>query len=89
MPEQQQNNIQKLDKDVAVVLRSHVVISSLTDALREVIQNMVIDIQALSFTVKDDGVGMSPDDLSEVGSLNYTSKLKTLDELRKNYHVWV
>lgn len=44
---------------------------------------VVIDIQALSFTVKDDGVGMSPDDLSEVGSLNYTSKLKTLDELRK------
>lgn len=39
MPEQQQNNIQKLDKDVAVVLRSHVVISSLADALREVIQN--------------------------------------------------
>lgn len=44
---------------------------------------VVVDIQALSFTVKDDGVGMSPDDLSEVGSLNYTSKLKALDELRK------
>ncbi|CCH40485.1 DNA mismatch repair protein [Wickerhamomyces ciferrii] len=84
--------IQRLDNDVAVVLQSQVLISSLPDALREVIQNSLdanaqnieveINFEELSFTVYDDGCGIDPSNLSLIGNPHYTSKLKSLNDLR-------
>lgn len=44
---------------------------------------MTVDIDHLSFTVKDDGYGIDPNDLAKVATLNHTSKLKSLNKLKQ------
>lgn len=86
------NGISKLDPKVSRALRSQVVTVSLTSAVREVVQNsidanatalqIIIDPSEMSFMVKDNGYGMSPQDLENVGCQNFTSKIRNLHDLQ-------
>lgn len=43
---------------------------------------VVINTAELSFTVKDDGNGICPNDLSQIATLHFTSKLRSINELK-------
>lgn len=44
---------------------------------------ITVDLDQLSFVIKDDGHGILPDDLSKIGTLHYTSKMRATGELRQ------
>lgn len=84
-------NLILLDKTCRDLLLSETVVPSLTDAVRECMENSIdaeakevrclLDLENLSFTVIDNGQGMSFDVLNEVGYLRYTSKILSLEDL--------
>ncbi|KAH3678381.1 hypothetical protein WICMUC_001398 [Wickerhamomyces mucosus] len=85
--------ISLLEDGTTKLLKSQVTIATLADALREVIQNSLdaratevsinVDTKTLAFNVVDNGIGISPLDLDLIATRYYTSKLKSLDQLKK------
>lgn len=83
--------IHKLDSDVLKVLKSQMLTVSMASAITEVVQNsldaqattvhVLIDVGKLDFTVSDNGVGMTPEDLDRLGTRNSTSKIDNLSDL--------
>ncbi|CDR41058.1 CYFA0S06e00760g1_1 [Cyberlindnera fabianii] len=79
--------IRQLDDSTARELRALTTITSLPDAIREVLHNALdasacriqlqVDIGSMSFTVSDDGAGIHPDDISSVCRPAHTSKTGT------------
>lgn len=86
-------SIKRLDDSVRSRLNSQVTISSFGAAVRELLQNSLdsganeidikLDFQTLSIYMKDNGKGMTPDDLENVGKRYFTSKVALLNELEE------
>ncbi|ONH75568.1 DNA mismatch repair protein MLH3 [Pichia kudriavzevii] len=85
------SRIQKLCSGICTTLQSQVKLNSLSDVVRELVQNGV-DADSSSISIKvyvnyfensielsysDDGIGMDPETLEVFGKRNYTSKLTT------------
>ncbi|AET38117.1 mismatch repair protein MLH3 Ecym_2384 [Eremothecium cymbalariae DBVPG len=83
--------LEKLQDDVLQLLQSQISIVSIGSAVRELVQNSVdsgcanvevyVDVGRWKVVVKDDGHGISPEDLNMVGQKNFTSKLRNLESL--------
>lgn len=88
----QMSSIHRLDQKVLKLLRSQVSTVSIASAVTELVQNsidaaatkvdVVIDISKASFMVCDDGSGMVPADLDQLGLHNVTSKIEGLGDLK-------
>lgn len=78
------SSIRKLQPDVYTLIRSQVIIESISDVVRELLHNSVdagasavsiyLDLESLSICVEDNGAGISPSDMELVGKRYYTSK---------------
>lgn len=78
--------IRPLSAEVVARLRSTLTISSLSDAVAELLQNSLdaharsvrinINFSRSSCVVEDDGVGISPNDLPLIGTLNGLDNLR-------------
>lgn len=83
----------QLDPCVTKLLKSQTVISDLPDAVRETLQNSLdasashikisVDFKHFSFTITDNGEGITPSDLDKITSRYYTSKLACFDQLKE------
>lgn len=72
-------------------LQSQITLNTYGAAVREVIQNSIdagasqidikLDLSSLSFWVKDDGVGIPPDELERICQRYFTTKLRRLEDL--------
>lgn len=85
------SKISKLDGDLALLVKSGVIIADLIDGIREVVQNSVdagarnisvVVVTNNEFKVVDDGIGISPDCLELVGERYCTSKISRFDQLK-------
>lgn len=83
--------IKPLDTDVLKKLQSHTQTISISSAVNEVVQNSIdahatkikvlLDLENLSFQVNDNGIGIVPDDLSQLGLQDRTSKIVHFNDL--------
>ncbi len=83
--------IKRLDSRLRSLLRSQTIISSPADAIRELVHNSIdakassitvcLNLATLSFSVSDNGQGLTPDDLSQAGNPFSTSKLSDLQNV--------
>ncbi|RCK64265.1 DNA mismatch repair protein MLH3 [Candida viswanathii] len=79
------DSIVKLEESVVSQIRSHVILNSFEQVVRELLQNSLdagandilikLDLSSLSIYIQDNGSGILPDDLEKVTLQNYTSKL--------------
>ncbi|EGW32619.1 uncharacterized protein SPAPADRAFT_153779 [Spathaspora passalidarum NRRL Y-27907] len=84
-------NIHKLDESILSQIKAQTQITSIDAAIKELLQNSLdasadeilikLDLKSLSVLVKDNGIGIAPDDLEQVASRNSTSKLTKLADL--------
>ncbi|KAK4511738.1 uncharacterized protein ATC70_007282 [Mucor velutinosus] len=85
------DRIQLLDTSVICQLRSSLVITSITQCIKELIENALdakannieifLDIEKFSLQVNDDGIGIQ--DLSRIGQRHVTSKCHTLSDIKQ------
>ncbi|KAL7312159.1 hypothetical protein PS15m_007956 [Mucor circinelloides] len=85
------NSIQLLDTTVIRQLRSSLVITSITQCIKELIQNALdakatnidifVDIEKFSLQVNDDGIGIQ--NLNRIGQRHVTSKCHTLSDIKQ------
>ncbi|KAL0135569.1 hypothetical protein V8B55DRAFT_1548463 [Mucor lusitanicus] len=85
------DRIQLLDTTVIRQLRSSLVITSITQCIKELIENALdakatnidifLDIEKFSLQVNDDGVGIQ--NLSRIGQRHVTSKCHTLSDIKQ------
>ncbi|KAG0671529.1 DNA mismatch repair protein [Maudiozyma exigua] len=86
------SSIKNLPSDVLNKLQSQVHVPTLSSAINELIQNsidanassinVVIDTQTLSFQITDDGEGISPSDMTQIGKEHFTSKIRSTADLQ-------
>ncbi|ODV98236.1 hypothetical protein PACTADRAFT_20237, partial [Pachysolen tannophilus NRRL Y-2460] len=87
-------SIHRIDDGVVSRLQSQVTINSIDSVIKEFIENsidadatqVVIDFQLDNFykvTCRDNGRGLSPEELNEIGKRYYSSKLSKFEDLKK------
>ena len=84
-------HIKPLNASLLNQLQSQAHVPSLTSAINELVQNsvdagarqisVIFDPHTLSVDITDDGQGITPEDLSLIGSSHCTSKIETLSDL--------
>ncbi|KAG7663972.1 MLH3 [[Candida] subhashii] len=86
------SRIIRLRSSILNQLQSQVQLNSIDSIIRELFQNSIdanadeitlkIDLKSLSVYIRDNGLGISPDELELVSLKNYTSKLAALQDLK-------
>ena len=86
------SSIKYLPSEVLKKLQSQVHVPTLSSAINELIQNsidanatsinVIIDTNTLSFQITDDGDGITPSDMSNIGKEHYTSKIRSTSDLQ-------
>lgn len=86
------SSIKYLPPEVLNKLQSEVHVPTLCSAINELIQNSIdanatcirvtLDTDTLSFQITDDGDGISPSDMTNLGKEHYTSKIRSTADLQ-------
>lgn len=85
-------SIHKLTGSILSHLQAQVTINSFEAAIRELVQNSLdanadeinikLDLRSLSICIEDNGRGMTPNELENVGKRYFTSKIKQMEDLK-------